>query len=132
LHKDNGLLLMTLIVGHTTYVGGHMLEALFGSINRERVLLYIYAREECYAREISRFFQTDLDPIQKQLERLEIGNILYSRSAGKTILYKLNPRFPFLKELKELLGKILDFYPRELKDPLLYSRKRPRRKNKPQ
>ena len=107
-----------------------MLEALFGSINRERVLLYILAREEGYAREIARFYKTDLDPIQKQLERLEIGNILFSRPAGKTILYKLNPRFPFLKELIELLKKILDFYPEDIKNLLLYYRKRPRRKNK--
>jgi len=109
-----------------------MLEALFGSINRERVLLYILAREEGYAREIARFYKTDLDPIQKQLERLEFGNILYSKPAGKTILYKLNPRFPFLKELRELLSKILDFYPNELKNQLLYIRKRPRRKYKSQ
>jgi len=42
-----------------------MLEALFGSINRERVLLFLYVRKEGYSREISRFFRTDLSQIQK-------------------------------------------------------------------
>ena len=50
-----------------------MLEYLFGSVNRERVLLFLYSRNEGYAREIARFFKTDLNPIQKQLEKLEGG-----------------------------------------------------------
>lgn len=33
-----------------------MLEALLGSVNKERVLFFIYARGEGYAREIARFF----------------------------------------------------------------------------
>jgi predicted transcriptional regulator len=77
-----------------------MLEALFGSINRERVLLFLHAGNQGYAREIARFFKTDLDPIQKQLERLEFGGVIYSRNAGKTKVYSLNPRYPsFLMEL---------------------------------
>ena len=61
-----------------------MIEPLLGSKNRERVLLFLHARDEGYAREISRFYKTDLSQIQKQLERLEIGNILYSKTLGKT------------------------------------------------
>jgi len=37
-----------------------MLEAILGSVSRERVLIFLYAREEGYAREIARFFDTDL------------------------------------------------------------------------
>jgi len=58
-----------------------MLEPLLGSVNRERVLSFLYARGEGYALEIARFFETDLDPIQKQLEQLEAGGVLYSRLA---------------------------------------------------
>lgn len=108
-----------------------MLESLFGSKIREKVLLYLHARDEGYAREISRFFKTDLDPVQKQLERLESGGVIYSRSAGKTRLYSYNPRYPFLKELRALLDKVLSFYPAEQKEDLVMARRRPRRKAKP-
>jgi predicted transcriptional regulator len=108
-----------------------MLEALFGSVNRERVLLFLYGQKEGYAREIARFFNTSLDPIQKQLERLELGGILYSRAVGKTRLYALNPRYPFLKELTALLEKSLVFYPTEKREDLTMVRRRPRRKGKP-
>ena len=48
-----------------------MIEVLLGSKNAERVLIYIFAREEGYAREIARFFNTDLKSIQNQLDKLE-------------------------------------------------------------
>ena len=108
-----------------------MLEAILGSINRERVLLFLYVREEGYSREISRFFKTDLSQIQKQLERLEAGGVLYSRSMGKTRVYGLNPRYPFLAQLRELLDKALMFYPIEERERLTIVRRRPRRKGKP-
>jgi predicted transcriptional regulator len=108
-----------------------MLEPIFGSANRERVLLYLSSRNEGYAREISAFFKTDLSQIQKQMERLEEGGVLYSRNAGKTRLYGLNPRYPFLKELKTLLEKTLSFYPPDEKARLTIFRTRPRRKGKP-
>lgn len=108
-----------------------MLEPLFGSINRERVLMYLYSRDEGYAREIARFYKTDLSQIQKQLERLDIGNIVYSKNFGKTRLYSLNPRYPFLDELKALLEKVLSFLPPDEFEKLTRSRRRPRRKGKP-
>jgi predicted transcriptional regulator len=108
-----------------------MLESLLGSINRERVLLFLYSRDEGYAREIARFYKTDLSQIQKQLERLEIGNIVFSKMSGKTRVYSLNPRYPFLKELQTLLEKVLSFYPPNEYEELTRSRKRPRRKGKP-
>ena len=107
-----------------------MLEPLFGSINRERVLLFLYTRGEGYARQIARFFETDLNPIQRQLERLEFGGVLYSRRAGRTRLFGLNPRYPFLGEVKALLTKVLTFYPADERDKLEKVRKRPRRTGK--
>ncbi|MEW6388715.1 MAG: winged helix-turn-helix domain-containing protein [Thermodesulfobacteriota bacterium] len=108
-----------------------MLEPLLGSRNRERVLLFLYARGEGYPREMARFFQTDLDPIRKQLEKLELGGVLYSRLAGRTRLYAFNPRYPFLAELKNLLKKTLSFYPAKEQEELLLDRRRPRRRGKP-
>jgi DNA-binding MarR family transcriptional regulator len=108
-----------------------MLEPLLGSVNREKVLLYLYGRDEGYAREIAAFFKTDLSQIQKQMERLEKGGVLYSRNVGKTRLYGLNPRYPFLTELKALLEKALSFYPPDEKERFTIFRRRPRRKGKP-
>ena len=108
-----------------------MLESLFGSANRERVLFFLCAREEGYPREIARFFATGLTPIQRQLDSLEQGGILTSRLAGRTRLYTFNPRYPFLEELKALLEKALTFYPEEERERLLLDRRRPRRREKP-
>lgn len=108
-----------------------MLEALVGSNNKERALLYLVARGEGYAREIARFFETSLAPIQKQLETLEYGGILCSRLVGRTRLYGFDPRFALLPELKAILEKTLTFYPPEIRDKLLLERQRPRRKGKP-
>jgi hypothetical protein len=108
-----------------------MLVPLLGSVNRERVLIYIFARGDGYAREMARFFETDLLGIQRQLEKLEAGGVFVSRKAGRTRLYSFNPRYPFLPELRVLLDKAISFYPEEIREKLLGSRKRPRRKDKP-
>jgi len=108
-----------------------MLEPILGSTNAERVLIFILARGEGYAREIARFYETDLDPIQKQLERLELGAVLASRKVGRTRLYFFQPNYLFLNELKGLLNKALSNYPEEEQERLLMVRKRPRRKGKP-
>lgn len=88
-----------------------MLEPIIGSKSRERVLIFVRARNEGYAREIARFFDTDLVQIQKQLDRLEFAGVLAGRAAGRTRLYVFNPRYPFLRELVALLDKTLQFYP---------------------
>jgi hypothetical protein len=108
-----------------------MLEPLLGSASAERVLIFILVREEGYARDIARFFETDLYSIQKQLDKLEVGGILASRLAGRTRLYVWNPRYPFLPELKSLLQKALTFYSEEEREKLVLNRRRPRRRDKP-
>jgi hypothetical protein len=108
-----------------------MLQSLFGSENRERVLSFLFARQQGYPREIARFYDTSLYGIQKQLDKLETGGILVSRMAGRTRIYEFNPRYPFLDELKNLLEKALSFYPQDLQERLLMNRRRPRRRDKP-
>ncbi|MCX6354089.1 MAG: ArsR family transcriptional regulator [Candidatus Aureabacteria bacterium] len=108
-----------------------MLEPLLGSTGAERVLMYILARGEGYAREIARSFGGDPDSIQKQLVKFESGGVLVSKSAGKTRLYFFNPRYPFLKQLKLLLEKALSFYAKQEREKLLMNRRRPRRRGKP-
>jgi hypothetical protein len=107
-----------------------MIEALLGSKNAERVLMYIFSREEGYAREIAGFFGTDLKPIQMQLDKFEKSGVLVSRSVGRTRPYVFNPRYPFLSELKALLRKALTFYPAMEQAELTMNRRRPRARGK--
>ncbi len=108
-----------------------MLGELIGSVNKERVLIYLVARDRGYARQIARFFDAPLDPIQKALDGLERSGVLVSRSVGSTVEYEFNPRYPMRDELRTLLEKALSLYPKDLRGELLTIRKRPRRKGKP-
>jgi len=108
-----------------------MIEAIVGSISCERVLVFLNARGEGYAREIAAFFSSSLAPVQKQLDKLEAGGVLASRTAGRTRLYTFNPRYPLLRELSALLEKSISFYDEELQQRLLLNRRRPRRRGKP-
>ncbi len=68
---------------------------------------------------------------QKQLERFERGGALVSSLKGRTRMYTWNPRYPFLAELRALLGKALEAL-RENERSLYFSeRRRPRRTGKP-
>ena len=107
-----------------------MIEVLLGSKNAERVLIYIFTREEGYAREVSSFYKTDLKSIQMQLDKFEKSGVLVSREVGRTRPYVFNPRYPFLNELKSLLEKALSFYPQEERNQLLMNRRRPRARGK--
>ena len=107
-----------------------MIEVLLGSKNAERVLLFIFTRDEGYAREIAAFYETDLKPIQMQLDKFEKSEVLVSRSIGRTRPYEFNPRYPFLTELKALLEKALSFYPAKEQEELTMNRRRPRAKGK--
>jgi len=108
-----------------------MLEPLLGSTNAERSLLFLLTREQGYASEIAHFFDTDLYGIQKQLDKLETGGVLVSYKAGRTRLYRFNPRYSFLKALRLLLEKALSFYPADAQERLRIVRRRPRRRGKP-
>ncbi|MCP5506549.1 MAG: ArsR family transcriptional regulator [Chlamydiales bacterium] len=110
-----------------------MLERLFGNTTIEKVLFDILVNESTYASKLAKIFNSQVYSIQKALKRLEQGGIIVSQAAGKTVLYCFNPRYPFLKELKEFLRKAYQSLPEKMR--LDYyervARKRPRRKGKP-
>jgi hypothetical protein len=108
-----------------------MLANFLGSLNKERVLIYLAARGRGYPREIARFFDAPLYPIQNALDRLEVANVLVSRVVGSTREYEFDPRYPARVELRRLLERALALYPAALKEQLLMPRRRPRRRGKP-
>ncbi|MCI0549910.1 MAG: ArsR family transcriptional regulator [Anaerolineae bacterium] len=107
-----------------------MIESLLGSKNAERVLIYIFSRDEGYAREIANFYDTDLKSIQLQLDKFEKSGVLSSQAVGRTRPYMFNPRYPFLAELKALLEKALSFYSVKEREELTMNRRRPRARGK--
>jgi len=108
-----------------------MLEGIFGSEKKEKILLYIYTNGESYPTEIARAFNFYLNGIQNHLLNMEYHGILYSKLKGNVRLFGLNPRYPFKKELESLLEKTLKFIPDEEKEKYYMPRLRPRRIGKP-
>jgi len=108
-----------------------MLASLLGSVNKERVLVYLAGRGRGYARQIARFFDAPLSPVQGALEKLEAAGVLVSRNVGSTREYELSPRYAARDELAALLNRALSLYPATMRNQLLVTRTRPRRKGKP-
>ncbi len=108
-----------------------MLEPLFESEIKEKILLYIYTHGESYPNEIAKVFKLYINAVQNQLLKLEKGGVLYSKLKGKVRLFGINPRYPFKRELEALLEKILKFIPEEEKKEYYMPRLRPRRTGKP-
>lgn len=108
-----------------------MLEGLFGNVMIEKILFFLLVYGEGYPLGIARAFGVPVNRIQQQLKRLENGGVVASRLVGKVRLYTFNPRFPFLKELRELTAKAYDFVPEREKDLYYRMRRRPRRPGKP-
>ena len=108
-----------------------MLEPLFGSTVRERVLLCLLTRPESYPREMAKLFGHSLGAVQGILAGLEDGGVVYSRLRGRTRLYSLNPRYPFRRELEALLRRALEVLPAGERERLYVPRLRPRKPGKP-
>jgi predicted ArsR family transcriptional regulator len=108
-----------------------MLEPLFESPTKVRVLLFLYTHGESYGREIARELGSYPNAVQYQLLKLEKGGVLFSKLWGKVRLFGLNPRYPFKKELEALLEKSLIFVPHEERERLYMPRLKPRRTGKP-
>jgi hypothetical protein len=110
---------------------GLSMKSIFGSLSRERILTFIAAREQGYAREITEFWKCPDRPIKRELNSLESEGVLTAKSYGRTISFTMNSRFFLRKELIDLLLKVIDAYPPEWKEKLLFNRCRPRAKGKP-
>ena len=99
-----------------------MLEAILGSKSAERVLLFLLVNESCYASEIQKTNSTALTPIQNILYKLERAGVILFEMRGKAKIYRFNPTYPLLDELKALLKKAFTHLPPE-KKKVLFSRK---------
>jgi predicted transcriptional regulator len=108
-----------------------ILRGLLRAESQEKILIFLLVRETGYGKAIAEFYGQSQNAVQKQLARLESDGIVVSRLVGKLREYTLNPRYPFMPQLKELLKSALRAYPDSVKKELTIERTRPRQAGKP-
>lgn len=108
-----------------------VLKGLLRAESQEKILIYLSLRGTGYGKQIAEFYGVPTNPVQKQLARLESDGVIVSQLIGKVRNYALNPRYPFISMLKELLKAAVNAYPDEAKNNLLIQRTRPRQAGKP-
>ncbi len=102
----------------------------FGSSARTRVLLALQLLTDSYARELARFLEISLSSVQKALRSLERDGLVAGRAAGRTRLFRLNPRNHARNELERYLERLVEAEP-GLRVRASELRRRPRRTGKP-
>lgn len=102
----------------------------FGSSARTRVLLALQLLTESYARELARLLEISLSSVQKALISLERDGLVAGRAAGRTRLFRVNPRNYARKELECYLDRLLESET-TLRARASELRRRPRRSGKP-
>ena len=75
-----------------------MLNVIFGNDNAERVLQYLLAKEDGYLSEISKYYNTAPSIMKKQIDKFVAGNVIVGKNIGRTRVFVLNRRYPFIKE----------------------------------
>lgn len=108
-----------------------VLKGVLRAESQEKVLIYLLLRGSGYGKNIAEFYDVPLNPVQKQLARLELDGVIVSRLIGRVREYELNPRYPFLQPLKELLKAAVAAYPPNVVSELMVQRTRPRLAGKP-
>lgn len=88
-----------------------MLKDLCGNKNIEKILLFLFVNAKCYGAQLQRLLNTPLTSLQNAFLRLERGRIIFSYYEGKTKLYQLNPAYPLMNELEQLLKRAYTLLP---------------------
>lgn len=102
----------------------------FGSSARTGVLLALSLLKESYPRELARLLDLPLSGVQRSLRSLEGDGLIGARTAGRTRLFRLDPRYFAHDELVRLLAR-LAAAEEELRRGVEGLRRRPRRAGKP-
>jgi DNA-binding FadR family transcriptional regulator len=94
------------------------------------VLLALSLLEESFPRELARVLATSINGVQQAIKGLEADGIVTGRTAGRTRLFRLNPRYFAKDELKTYLRRLAE--PEStLMRRIEALRRRPRRTGKP-
>ena len=84
-----------------------MLEQLFGSQTRTKLLRLFFMRKEArfYVREITRLIDERINSVRRELENLKSFGLIKDEIVHNKRYYFLNKDFTLLKELKDLVIK---------------------------
>ncbi|MDO8435502.1 MAG: winged helix-turn-helix domain-containing protein [bacterium] len=83
-----------------------MLEQLFGSKTRARVLQLLFTVDESlHVREIARRVGTQLNAVRRELDNLDSLGIVKREKTARRVNYHVDPKSPFYPELKTLMAK---------------------------
>ncbi len=102
----------------------------FGTSSRTVVLLALSLLGESYPRELSRLLDLSLSGVQRALRSLETDGLIAARSAGRTRLFRLDPRYFARADLARFLARLAETED-ELKGRVDAVRRRPRKSGKP-
>lgn len=102
----------------------------FGGRARTLVLLALNLLDESFPRELARLLDVSLNGVQQALRSLEREGLTSGRSAGRTQLYRINPRYFAREELATYLDRLARAEP-QLIERAANLRRRPRRSGKP-
>ena len=108
-----------------------MLESVLGNSTIEKILFTLESYGQAYPSGLSKMFNISVNGIQQQLERLEKRRDHSGQVFGRTRLYQFNPRYPFLKELRALIQRAMEFLSEKEMQQYYRRRTRPRKKGKP-
>jgi DNA-binding transcriptional ArsR family regulator len=92
-----------------------MLEQLFGSKTRTKLLRLFFMRKEArfYVREITRLIDERINSVRRELENLKKFGLIKDELVSNKRYYFLNEDFTLLKELKDLVIKSRFFVEKE-------------------
>lgn len=102
----------------------------FGGQARTRVLLALRLLEDSYPRELARVLDLPPSGVQMALRGLERDGLVAARPAGRTRLYRVNPRYFARDELQQYLLRLTE-PDDDLRARVAQLRRRPRRTGKP-
>lgn len=107
-----------------------VLEAIFGNRSAAQTLLFLEAYGSGHAARIAATYDVPLNPIYRQLLRLEATGVLVSRTVGRTRLFEFDTRNPTVRNLRTFLAQELELVPEAEAKAFYRQRQRPRRTGK--
>jgi hypothetical protein len=107
-----------------------VLDKIFGNKTAERILLNLYHYGELHASLLSKISRSAQTPVKNQLYKFESAGLLISKEMGRSRVYSFNPKSPYTKPIKQLIGIVYDNIPLKEREALFSYRARPRRKGK--
>jgi DNA-binding MarR family transcriptional regulator len=102
----------------------------FGGAARTRVLIALQLMEESYPRELARILGSTLSGVQTALRGLERDGIVTGRTLGRMRLFRFQPRYFALRQLRAYLTRLSTAEP-ALEARVNNLRRRPRQTGKP-